>query len=228
VRRHTAAIPLLSHRHLAMSNVVLPNFDWAHSNVNDTIKSQATAAAQVQYRLDRTMRLIPFRIPSKKDINTRPSLNAAGMVAEHVKLFLAKKLLLGWLYLQPDPSLHPNAVPRLAAYVRYYEEILDQIRNGDTNILERWWVLETTFEYSQHSASKAPRSAGLHNESEALELTLIDWNLEEIYPVENLALVSNEALNKAADHVGDWITDEVDREVRPEESHHEMTDDGEL
>ena len=212
-----------------MSNVVLPNFAWALSAMTRAVESQATAATQVQYRLDATMRLIPFAIFSIKDMITRPSLDAAGMAADHVKLFLAKKLVLGWLYLKRERmSFHPNTVCRLAAYVRYYDEILEEIRGGDTDILERWWVLETTFQYSQHSATKVPRTTGLDSESEVLGCTLIDWNLENMYLVENLALVLNEALDDAADHVGDWIMEEVEREFPPEETDDDIINDGEL
>ena len=212
-----------------MSNVVLPNFDWALSDMTEGVESQTTAAAQVQYRLDATMRLIPFGIFSKIDINTYPSLNAVGGAAERVKLFLAKKLVLGWLYLKPETrSFPPNAVCRLAAYVRYYAKILEEIRGGDTHILDRWWVLETTFENSQHSATRVPHTTGLCSESQALGCTLIDWNLEDIYLVENLALVPNDALDQAADYVGDWITDEVEREVPPEDSDDNTIDDSEL
>jgi hypothetical protein len=192
--------------------------------MTNTVEPQATAAAEVQYRLDATMRLIPFAILTKEDVTTRPSLDAAGMVTQHVKLFLAKKLILGWLYLKHE-HLHLNAVRRLASYVRYYDEILEHIWKGDTNILERWWVLETTFEHSQHSPTKVPRTASLDNESEALDLTLIDWNLEDVYLAENLALVSNEELDKAAEHVGDWITFELDREVQSDD---DAIDDGEV
>jgi hypothetical protein len=214
-----------------MSNAVLPNFDWALSAMTKVVESQAAAAAaaKVQYRLDATMHLIPFGIFSKKDIETHPSINAAGMAVEHVKLFLAKKLILGWLYLKDErTSFRPNTVCRLAAYVRYYDEILEEILGGDTDILERWWVLETTVEYSQHSATRVPRTAGLDTESEVLGYTLIDWNLENVYLAENLALVSNKALDEAADHVEDWIVEEVEREVPSEESDDDTIDDGEL
>jgi len=76
---------------------------------------------------------------------------------------------------------------------------LEEIRGGDTDILERWWVLETTFQYSQHAATKVPRTTGLDSESEVLGFTLMDWNLENMYIVENLALVLNKALDDAAE-----------------------------
>src|SRR6266700_8250437 len=44
-----------------MSNVGRPNFDWALSAMTKAVESQATAAAQVQYRLDATMRLNIFQ-----------------------------------------------------------------------------------------------------------------------------------------------------------------------
>jgi len=207
-----------------MSNLVLPNFDWALSATIKAVKSQAKAAAQVQYRLSPTMRLLPFGIFSKKDLNTHPSLDAVGMAPEHVKLFIAKKLLLGWLYLKRKRMLSANTRCRLAAYVRYSDEILEEIRAGDTDILERWWVVETTFEYSQHSPTTGvPRGAGLARES--LECILIEWNLQDIYPVENLALVFHEALDDAADHLGDWIQYEVEREFPSDDD--DTTDDGE-
>jgi len=106
------------------------------------VESQAAAAAQVQYRPDATMRLIPLGIFSINDMNTHPSLDAAGRVAEHVNLFLSKKLVLEWLYLKRERmSFHPNTVCRLAAYVRDYDGIWRRFGGGDLDILERWWVL---------------------------------------------------------------------------------------
>lgn len=212
-----------------MSNVVLPNFDWDLSATTEADESRAVAAAQVQYRLDATMRLVPFGIFSKKHKKTHASLDAGGMAVEHVKIFLAKKLVLGWLYLKRErTSLHQKIVYRLAAYVRYYDEILEKIRQGDTDILERWWVLEMTFEYSQHSATRVQRTPGLRSESEVLGFMLIDWNLEDIYPVENLTLVSDKALEKAAGHLADWLTEEVQREISLEDSDDDMIGDSEL
>jgi hypothetical protein len=219
---YTAAIPLLYRRHTAMSNIVLPNFDWALATTTEA-ESQATTAANVQYRLDGTKHLIPFGIASKKDKRKPAPLDAACMASNHIKLFLAKKLVLGWLYLKRERIfLDPNTVYRLAAYVRYYDEILEGIRQGDTEILQRWWVLEMTSEHSQHSAARVPLTAGLDSESRSLGCTLIDWNLEKIYPTENLALVSNKALDDAAYHVGDWIAAEVEREVLTEASDDDM------
>jgi hypothetical protein len=201
-----------------MSTTVLPNFDWALSEMTRAVEFQATAAAMLQYRLSATMRLIPFGIHTKKDLISCNSVDATGLVTEHIKLFLAKKLVLGWLYLKRDRMFcNQNTVCRLSAYVRYYDEILKKIRAGDRNILERWWVLETTSKFSQHSATRVPRIASLDTESLVIGSTLIDWNLGNIYPVKNLALVSKETLDKAADHVDDWIREEVEREVPPEE-----------
>ena len=46
--------------------------------------------------------------------------------------------------------------------------------------------------------------------------------------MKNLTLVSNEALDEAADHLGDWIKYGVEREVLLEDSDDDMIDTGEL
>lgn len=205
-----------------MSAIIFPNFDWALSPLTKAAESKVTAAAKVQYRLDSAMRLIPFEIRTKKDQKRPPAFHASGIHEGHLRLFLAKKLLLGWLYLQRERMfLVSNTITRLATYVRYYDQILEEIRTGDKNILERWWALEIGFDNSQHSASRVPRPDGI-SESDILESILINWNLEKIVVVDNLALISDEDLDTAAEHVGDWIDKEVLAEVPSEDSDADM------
>jgi len=80
----------------------------------------------------------------------------------------------------------------------------------------------------KHSATRVPRTAGLDSKSEMLGYMLTAWTLEDMYLVENVALISNKALDEAADHVRDCIIEEVEREVPLEESDDDMIDDGEL
>jgi hypothetical protein len=190
-------------------SAILPNFDWALSPLNQRAESQVAAAAKVQYRLDSTMCLTPFDIKTKKDKKKPAAFYATALIQGHLRLFLAKKLLLGWLYLKRDTMfLNANCISRLAAYVRYYDQILEEVRKGDNDILERWWALEMGFENSQHSASRVPRPDGV-SEADILASLLIDWNLEQIVIEDNIALISNDDLDTAVGHVSDWIGNEV-------------------
>lgn len=199
-----------------MSDLVLPNFDWILSPFTKDMESRVLMAASFQYRVAEHGRLIPFDIMSREDISSTKPIHMEGKISEkYLKLFLAKNMLLGWLYVRKDRSqMRPNTLNRLAAYVWYYHNILEEIRSGHPEVLNNWWVVETTHQFLQHSSSRVENVGGRKEDFLIVIENEVEWGLNDILDVENLELVDSGLLDKAILDLGDWISAEVDREVR--------------
>lgn len=196
-----------------MSSSSIPNFDWTLSTVTSAIELMTLTAASRPYRMVENGCLVSFKITTKQDVDDPACISAEGLPEPHLRLFLAKYLVLAWLYVREDSSTLSRFVfSRLTAYLRYYQAILDELRSGNHELFERWWDVESTFEFCQHSSGRVERNGGPQSESLVFEENEIEWGLDEVLNAENLALVTEEKLNQSAGHVKDWIRYELERE----------------
>lgn len=208
-----------------MCTVVLPNFDWTLSTIPHDIHSKVLKESHTQYRLESGM-LIPFHIHSRRAIRSTKSISVEGMIEEnHLRIFLGKNMVLCWLYIKSETShVPPKTRSRLTAYVRYYREILEVIKSGDREILQNWWVVEKKYKHLQHSSSRVEHHGGPKEDWVVVMDNEVDWGLNEIIDMENLALVNSDLLDDAILDLVDWISREVEREVGVEN----LTSNGEF
>lgn len=197
-----------------MSISVLPNVNWNISAGFSSYVTRAVTALSYPYRLVENRRLVAFKIKSKEDIDTPASISVEGCPELPLKIFLSKYLVLIWLQIADnDVPVSRYITSRLVAYLTYYQGILEELRAGNHEILNRWWDIECTSQFCQHSSGRVDRIEGRFPEQRVRLENEIEWGLKDIWNASNLAMVSDDMLTEAAGDVYDWLKAELQREV---------------
>jgi hypothetical protein len=199
-----------------MSSSSLADFDWSYAPQSVSVWVETLRIAAKPYRVDTAGNVIPIRLGTQHDAADPPPFTLPGLPLDRLKLFLAKYLILCWLYTMKGRDRFPRLVfRRLLRYLQYYQIILADLRSGKRDSFDFWWGNETSMEYMEHSSRRIPRQEGPRDDEGVIDDNEVDWLLGDVLDQSNFALVSQKDLNKIARHVEDWVQDEVVREVGP-------------
>ena len=205
---------MVHHRVNPKPSSALENFVWdlVPSSKDDLYEVMAKALRP--WSLDEKGILRSFYIGALHEVSDGTFINLTGLSKSRLKLFLAKYLVLAYLFIfKPRENFHRYIFWRLTCYLRYYHAILDDFQKGYLQSFDFWWSTESTYLFLEHSNSRILRPNGPLSELEVISENKVEWLLTNVLAHENLALVPHLELQKSSKHVEDWIELEVIRVV---------------
>lgn len=214
---------------ISMAHSVVIDFDWTVYAFDPTLCEEQIRQAHLQHRVipQRGAVLLQEYNFNYPDQNLSEPFHIPYSIHFNIlKLFMLKKAMLGKTFLamlNEDPLIFMPMLSRLTTYISYYHSIQDSWLGGvDPTILHRWWNVESTRDHMFHSpVQDDPPKGGRSDFNSTVVRACKEWWMSKVWNVGDVARTPEAQISESVLHIGDWIENEIIREL----GHCDMTNE---